>query len=138
MRPSPSSQAGIVIVDDDASVCRAIARLLRGAGMPVVTVLSGEAFLAYLHSDTVSAIDCIVLDVQMPEMSGLDVQDQLVREGRTMPIVFITAHDSAEARDRSVSGGAFAFLRKPVPREVLLQTIEAARQRHGAAERDES
>jgi FixJ family two-component response regulator len=138
MGPSPSSHASIVIVDDDASGCRAIARLVRSAGMSVATFLSGEAFLAHLTSDTALEIDCVVIDVQMPDMSGLDVQNHLVREGRILPIVFITAHDSPEAREQSLSRGAFAFLRKSVTREVLLQTIEAARQGHSAANKDES
>lgn len=94
--------------------------------MSVATFLSGEAFLACLHSSTPLEIDCVVIDVQMPEMSGLDLQDQLLLEGRTYPVVFITAHDCAEAHLRAASRGAFAFLRKPVPRSVLLQTISAA------------
>jgi FixJ family two-component response regulator len=103
--------------------------------MSAATFSSGEAYLASLHKDKAAQSDCVLIDAQMPGMSGLDVQEQLAREGLGIPIVFITAHDSTEVRDQALSRGAFAFLRKPIGRDLLLQTIRAAlRWRRDAAE----
>jgi FixJ family two-component response regulator len=70
--------------------------------------------------------DCAILDVQMPGMNGLEVQERLVRSGNPMPVIFITAHDEVGARERALAMGAVAFLRKPFNDELLIRTLRAA------------
>ena len=106
--------------------------------MMPATFRSGETFFARLHSATPLKVDCAVIDVQMPEMNGLEVQERLAKEGHPVPVILITAHDSAEALERAMSRGAFAFLRKPVSRELLLRTLESALGRTSTGDEGES
>ena len=119
----------IAIVDDDESVCRAIKRLVRSLGMEADTFTSGRDFIELIDAMPSFQPDCLVLDVQMPGMNGLDVQEQLVSSGSRLPIVFITAHDEMGVRDRALSAGALAFLRKPFNDELFIKTLTAALQR---------
>ena len=123
----------IAIIDDDQSVCRAVRRLVRSLGMEGETFSSGQNFLDMLEAMPSFRPDCLILDVQMPGMNGLAVQDQLARIGKTFPIIFITAHDDVGIREKAVAAGAVAFLRKPFVDELLIKTIEEALRR-GAAE----
>jgi len=121
-----ASKPLIAIVDDDESVCRAIKRLVRSLGMNAETFASGQKFLDLIEAMPSFHPNCVVLDVQMPGLNGNEVQEQLVRTGHKLPIVFITAHDEVGARERALAGGALAFLRKPFDDELLVKTLHAA------------
>jgi FixJ family two-component response regulator len=113
-------------VDDDESVCRAIKRLVRSLGMEAEAFTSGRDFIELVDAMPSFQPDCLVLDVQMPGMNGLDVQEQLLSRANRLPIVFITAHDEMGVRERALSAGALAFLRKPFNDELLMKTLTAA------------
>jgi FixJ family two-component response regulator len=113
----------VSIVDDDISVRRSTMRLLRSSG------LQAEAFASageFLQSSLMEEIDCLVLDLSMPEMGGLELQRRLAENGQVIPIVFLTARASEEEERRAMQAGAASFLRKPVGKEVLLHAIRAA------------
>lgn len=116
----------IAIVDDDESVCRALKRLVRSIGMDAEIFSSGHEFVKIMEAMPSRAVDCVVLDVQMPGLNGLQVQEQLARNGHRIPIIFITAHDDAGVRDQALTAGALAFVRKPFNDELLIQTLNLA------------
>lgn len=111
----------IAIVDDEDSVRKAIARLLRSADMGVETYASGNDLLAVI---AVNPIDCIILDLHMPRLSGFDVLERLAALGNPVPVIVITGHDSPEAQARVAAGGGAAYLLKPVDELVLLAAID--------------
>ena len=113
----------IAIVDDERSVRVAIERLIRSAGLDVETFGSGGEFL---ESVKTRRPDCVVLDLHMPHVNGLEVQSQLTKWQPGMPVVVMTGHDTPEARARALDGGAAAYLLKPVDECVLLDAITAA------------
>jgi FixJ family two-component response regulator len=115
------ARSRIAIVDDDRSMCTALQRLLRLAGFDVETFPSGEAFLGSLPAGTP---DCLILDLQMPGMTGFEVQVRLAEARVGVPVVTITGHDSPAAQERALAGGARVYLRKPVCEEELLAAIE--------------
>jgi FixJ family two-component response regulator len=119
----PTPPTVVAIVDDEESVRRALERLLRSAGFAVETFPSGAEFLLSLPEHQPA---CLVLDLHMPDLSGLDVQLLIKREGFEVPIVIITGHDTAEVRARIVARGASAYLRKPVDDKQLLAAIAEA------------
>jgi FixJ family two-component response regulator len=119
---STPARAVIGIVDDDASVLRALTRLLGGAGFAVKTFGSASEFLGLEHPET---IDCLVLDIHMPGLSGFDLQERLVEARIPIPIIFITAHDDALTRERARKGGG-AYLPKPFDAHSLIGAIEKA------------
>jgi FixJ family two-component response regulator len=119
----------IVIVDDDESVCRAVRRLVRSLAMDAETFNSGQQFLDLLEAMPSFQPDCLVLDVQMPGMNGLDVQAQLMLSGNRTPVIFITAHDEIGVREKVLAAGALAFLRKPFDDELLVKTLREALKR---------
>jgi FixJ family two-component response regulator len=127
-----NSKPLIVIVDDDESVCRALRRLVRSIAMDAETFSSGQDLLDLLEAMPSFCPDCLILDVQMPRMSGLAVQDNLARVGKTVPVIFITAHDDVGIREKALAAGAVAFLRKPFIDELLIRTIQEALRRGGA------
>lgn len=114
----------VAVVDDEPSVCKAFARLLRSAKYQVATFGSGTAFLASLAN---RMPDCVILDLHMPGMNGFDVQSRLSAKlaGR-VAVVVITAHDSPESQQRALAGGACAYLRKPVDARPLLEAVRMA------------
>jgi FixJ family two-component response regulator len=112
----------VSVVEDDPSVCRALARLLRTAGLAARTFASAEEFLA---DDGVEAA-CLILDVRLPGRSGLSLFEELTRQGRAVPVVFITGHDAPGPREEALSAGAVAFLLKPFSEEALLEAIRRA------------
>ena len=114
----------VVVVDDDESVSRAIKRLLRSIGMSSDTFASGDAFLDTLSSIPSYRPDCVILDVQMPGLNGLEVQRRLAGSG--LPIIFITAHDDIVVREQALAAGAVAYLRKPFNDELFVKTVRAA------------
>jgi FixJ family two-component response regulator len=129
--PSPV----IHIVDDDPSVCRALKRLLHSWGMQVRTFASGREFLSALSSS--QHVDCSVIDVQMPEMTGLEVQTRMRSAGMNLPIIFITAHEEEGIEERALREGAVGFLRKPFSDEVLVGLIRNTMERRREAETSE-
>jgi FixJ family two-component response regulator len=116
----------IAIVDDDESVCRAMKRLVRSLGMEANAFTSGQEFIDLIETMPSFQPDCVVLDVQMPGMNGLEVQERLVSSGNRLPVIFITAHDEAGVRDRALAAGAVAFPRKPFNDESFITTLHLA------------
>ena len=110
----------IAVVDDDKAVGKALSRLLRSAGFNAETFVSGSEFLKWLQNH---APHCVVLDQDMPQMDGFEVQSQLALIGAHVPIVMITGLQTPEARERAMEKGATAYLPKPVDAKVLLDTI---------------
>jgi FixJ family two-component response regulator len=128
--PMSESKPLIAVVDDDESVCRALERLLSSIGMDTQTFASGSQFLGFIETIPTFHPDCVVLDLHMPGLSGLDVQERLARSGSPLAIIFITAFDESGARERALEGGAVAFLRKPFSDEDLIKALnEAIRRR---------
>ena len=118
-----SAAALISIVDDDDSLRNSLNNLIRSVGFGVQGFSSAEAFLkSNQRQDTA----CLILDVRMPGMSGLDLQRQLVAANSRIPIVFITSHGDDDARTRALEAGAVAFLYKPFREEALLTAIDSA------------
>lgn len=113
----------VAVVDDEESVGRALARLVRSAGLDAVVFSSGEDFLETL---TTMNPDCVLLDLHMPGLSGFDVQDRIARSRFRPPVIVVTGHDSPEAQTRVLEAGASAYLRKPVDKKTLLQAIASA------------
>ena len=118
----------IAIVDDDESVCRAMSRLVRSLGMEANAFASGREFVDRVETTPSFQPDCVVLDVQMPGMNGLQVQERLASLGNPLPVIFITAHDEAGVRDRALAAGAVAFLHKPFNDELFITTLRQALQ----------
>jgi FixJ family two-component response regulator len=116
----------IAIVDDDESVCRAMKRLVRSLGMTADIFTSGREFIDRVQTTPSYQPDCVVLDVQMPGMNGLEVQARLADSGHPLPVIFITAHDEAGVRERALATGAVAFLRKPFDDELLIKMLRLA------------
>ena len=110
----------IAVVDDDKSAGKAMGRLLRAFGLKAETFVSGSEFLKWIQDH---APDCVVLDQDMPQMNGFEVQSQLAQIGAHVPVVMITGLQTPEARERAMEKGATAYLPKPVDAEVLLDTI---------------
>jgi FixJ family two-component response regulator len=113
----------VIIVDDEKAVCRAIGRLVTSAGFESRVYFSAEEFL---RSCTERRPDCLILDLRLPGMSGLQLQQQLARDQCRVPIVFVSAHDEPVSRKQALQSGAFAFLGKPVDDEALLDAIHSA------------
>lgn len=116
-----TAEATIAIVDDDASVRRAVQRLLRALGMRAQTFASGDAFLQSLDDKAAPRPACVILDVQMPGLTGLDVQARL---GGALPIIFVSAYDEPHACDQALDAGAVAFLRKPFSDQLLVEILQ--------------
>ncbi|HYH41301.1 MAG TPA: response regulator [Burkholderiales bacterium] len=121
---TPRKQLIIAIVDDDASVCRALERLVRSLGFEGATFSGGQHFLDALSGPVPILPDCAVLDIHMPGMTGIELQQRLAGTG--LPIVFITAHDDPVLRKQALTAGAKAFLRKPFDDELFVETLYAA------------
>jgi len=115
-------RAFVGVVDDDASVCKALARLLRSSQMDVGTYRSADAFLRSLAE---RKPDCLVLDIRMPGMTGLELRQRLLGLGHRIPIVFITAH-AEEIQEASAAADGVEILRKPCDGQALLDAIQRA------------
>jgi FixJ family two-component response regulator len=114
----------IHIVDDDPAVVKALRRLLHSWGMQVRTHTSGEEFLSALRGSP--KVDCSVIDLMMPGMTGLEVQEHMNHAGLDVPVIFITAHETEGAEEQALRGGAVGFLRKPFKEEALVELIRKA------------
>jgi FixJ family two-component response regulator len=114
----------VFVIDDDASMRRALFYLLASAGYEAETYASAEEFLARQHYDGVS---CIILDVRMPGLSGMDLQEQLLRSGyRSMPIIFLTGHGELDMGIQAMKKGAVDFLTKPCDDDRLIEAVHRA------------
>jgi FixJ family two-component response regulator len=133
--PSPST---VFLIDDDPSVRRALARLIKSAGYQVQTFVSAREFLDRMPDAARPA--CLVLDVRMPGLSGIDLQRELRLTNPILPIIFITGHGDIPMSVKAMKDGAVDFLPKPVKDEDLLRAIEQALARavHDRAELDET
>jgi FixJ family two-component response regulator len=121
----------IAVVDDDEAIRDAIQSLLRAVGLRAAVFASAEDFL---QADQRQATACLILDVRMPRMSGLELQRQLATAHGPIPIIFITAHGEEGTRARALREGAVAFLDKPFSDEVLLRAVQAALPYSGGGE----
>jgi len=113
----------ISIVDDDASVCRGLAALVRSLGYPARTFGSGQEFL---DSDALAHTACLISDVRMPGMNGIELQARLAAEGHRIPIIFIAANPDPGVMRQALSAGAIAFHTKPFDEEHFISSIERA------------
>jgi FixJ family two-component response regulator len=113
----------VYVVDDDAAVLKAVSRLLRAAGFHVATFSSPHRFL---HQYDSKVPGCLVLDVAMPDLDGLQLQQMLADAGQTLPIVFLTGNADVPASVKAMKQGAVDLLTKPVERDELLKSIRAA------------
>ena len=113
----------ISIVDDDESVREATRGLVRSLGYLAFTFSSAEEFLS---SDSVRKTSCLIADVQMPGLSGVELQQRLIAEGRRIPIIFVTAFPEESLRARVLKAGAFGFLSKPFEESSLIGCLDAA------------
>jgi len=113
----------VALVDDDESVCRSLGRLLRAAGMCSVAYPSAEAFLA---DECRPRLDCLVLDVQLPGISGIELRHQLAASGDRTPVIFITAHEEPGTREEALAAGCAAYFRKTDPGADVLAAIRRA------------
>jgi FixJ family two-component response regulator len=113
----------VFVVDDEATVRKSLGRLLKAAGYRVETFASAREFLQRPQDD---AVACLVLDVQMPELNGMDLQRALTGTSRVLPIVFITGHGDIPTSVRAMKAGATDFLSKPFDEKDLLEAIERA------------
>ncbi len=116
-------ERAVAVVDDDGSVRTALLGLLKSAGIPARAYSSAEEFL---RSRVEPETSCLVVDLRMPGMSGLELQAHLGARSAGIPVIFITAHGDAEARARAMRAGAIRFLQKPFDDEELLEGIRAA------------
>jgi len=113
----------ITVVDDDEGFREALQRFLRTFPFQVEAFASGEEFL---RSSRLDRVGCVILDLAMPDMSGLEVQRQLAMRGLQIPLVFVTAHRDEHLGQRASATGALAVLRKPVDHEELLRLVRGA------------
>jgi FixJ family two-component response regulator len=124
--PTPT----VFVVDDDDDVRVSIAQLLRSAGLRAETFATAQEFLGRERGDEPS---CLVLDLQLPRMDGLDVQREMARSGDSMPIIFITGHGDIPTTVKAMKSGAVEFLTKPFDDEYLLAAIRQALERDQVA-----
>jgi FixJ family two-component response regulator len=117
------SHSIVMIVDDDTSIRKSARRLMKSYGFAVETFASAEEFLG---SDRLDKTSCLILDVHMPGMNGLELQQRLVASGSVIPIIFITAFADDSARSQALKAGAVGYLAKPFDDKELLNCINAA------------
>ena len=122
----PQESITVYVVDDDESIRRALKRLLRSFGYHALTFESAEDFL-----DSTSGKDegCIILDIHLPGMTGLDLQAKLASRGAKYSVIFMTAYDNPQWQDRAKRVGAVAYLRKPFSEQLLLNAIRLSNEK---------
>lgn len=119
-RMEPTHSPLVAIVDDDELFRRSIERLVRSAGFTVAAFGSAEDFLERGDLDRTA---CAILDMKLPGMNGLDLQQRLIARPTPMPIVFVSAHEEAMTRANAMRAGAIAFLKKPFDNNALLDAL---------------
>ena len=117
------SKSYIAIVEDDESLCRSLARLLQASGYQPVTYHSAEVFIGDAKQPV---FDCLILDIQLGGMPGLELGERLARVGSNIPLIFLTAHENWETLKQSISTPHAALLHKSDPGEVMLAAIDKA------------
>ena len=118
-----AGEATVYVVDDEPSVRKSLARLIGTAGFKVTTFASARE---YLKQASCEGPSCLLLDVRMPEMGGLDLQDELTSAGLSTPIIFITGHGSIPMSVKAIKAGAVDFIEKPFDDQTLLDAINVA------------
>ena len=113
----------ISVVDDDDSMRESLSGLIRSVGFNIMTFASAEEFLSWPRR---ADADCLILDVRMPGMNGLELQRRLACDRTPIPVIFITAHGDDETRAQALAAGAMEYLLKPFSEEALLKAIDAA------------
>jgi FixJ family two-component response regulator len=126
MREPREPEALVAIVDDDPSVRRGLERLIQSAGWKVESFASAQEFLVFPRT---AAPTCLVLDLQLPGLSGLDLQKRLAKIGLEIPIVFLTGHGNIPASVQAMKAGAVEFLTKPIDEQDLFRAIREAIER---------
>ena len=128
MKASPANKPTVFIVDDNAAVRDAIRWLVEQVGLGAKTFANAQEFLAAYRPGTRG---CLVLDIRMPGMSGIELQEKLAREGAHLPVIIVTGHGDVPITVRAMKAGAFEFLQKPFNDQTLLDAIQAALDRFG-------
>jgi FixJ family two-component response regulator len=121
----PKKPFTVYVVDDDDSICKALKRLLKASGFQALTFESAEDFL---ESTTGMEKGCLVLDISLPVMTGLDLQEKIASRGANCPVIIITAHDNPQWREQAIKAGAVAYLKKPFGEQSLLDAVRLCRQ----------
>ena len=121
----PKKPFTVYVVDDDDSICRALKRLLKASGFQALTFESAEDFLEYT---TGMEKGCLVLDISLPGMTGLDLQEKIASRRANCPVIIITAHDNSQWREQARKAGAVAYLKKPFGEQSLLDAVSLCRQ----------
>ena len=119
----PQESITVYVVDDDESIRRALKRLLRSVGYHALTFASAEEFLEFTPEP---GEGCLVLDIHLPGMTGLDLQEKLASRGTDYPVIIMTAYDNPQWQERAKRAGAVAYLRKPFHEQSLLDAIRLA------------
>lgn len=122
--------ATVFVVDDDASILKSLKRLLKSEGRDVKTFLAAREFLEQASCE---GPGCLILDVRMPGINGLELQEKMAETGLNMPIVFITGHGNVPISVKAMKAGAVDFLEKPLDDQVLLEAVDRAIGRHKAS-----
>lgn len=120
------TEATVFIVDDDPSICAALSRLFKSVGLPARSFASAREFLDQALN---LGPGCLILDMRLPGLSGLDLQGELARAGIDLPIIFLTAHGSVPLSVKAMKAGAVDFLEKPVEDQTLLDAVFQALER---------
>ncbi|NOQ13761.1 MAG: response regulator [Methyloprofundus sp.] len=128
-------QANVFIVDDDELIRDSLEQLVKSVGLKTQTFASAQAFL---ESELPDKPSCLVLDIRMPGLSGLDLQDQLIKQGFSIPIIFITGHGTVPMSVRAMKAGAVDFLQKPFEDQELLDAINLAIEQNREARREQN
>ena len=131
----PAASPTVFVIDDDAAVRKAVSRLLRSAGIAVAGFASPSEFLAQYDPDMPG---CLVLDLAMPDINGLQLQTTLAKKGCTLPIIFLTGHGDVSKSVQAMKHGAFDFFSKPVKEKDLLPAVRAAIERDAVARREQA
>jgi FixJ family two-component response regulator len=113
----------VIVVDDDPSILRAVQRVLQVHGFDTEVFNTVEGFLEGAH---VGEATCLVLDIHLPRMSGIELRRQLTRSGQALPVIFITAVESEVTQKAALEAGCVAYLHKPFPSSLLIEAVEAA------------
>ncbi len=113
----------VALVDDDACLCKAVSRLLAASGIQSTTYTSAEAFL---DDQAYQDAECLILDIQLNGLSGIDLQRHLIAIEKLVPVIFITAHDEPETREQAQRLGCVAYLRKTDPGQAVIEAIRRA------------
>ena len=135
MQERRQTDALIAVVDDDPSAREGLSSLIRSMGLRVETFASAQEFPARTGPE---ALSCLILDLQLPDLSGIDLQKRMAEVGLEIPIVFLTGHGDIPSSVEAIKAGAVEFLTKPVDEQKLLQAIQQAIERGGKARQQQA